>query len=189
MNLLDYWSGKREHVLDFWREGYWIAALRKYVQSEVWEITIHALDALEIKGRSSEEHDWVRYEFYNYFPDLPAGLDIICALHPNPGVLIDGGWMSSDEEFEESRYLWFLTRVIWQKARDRARIVLQLDDVLGNMYAGAGTDIFLKKLHSYWKWYGYNLAPLNWLTPTSRFPSASYTFSSFHLFEKQSLEN
>lgn len=188
MNLLDYWAGRREHVLDFWREGYGIAALRKYVQSEIWEITIHALDALEIKGRSSEELDWVRYEFYHHFPHLPNGIDIVCALHPNPGVIYDQRWYD-EETFQYNRYLPFLSEVIGEKAKEWAKVVLQFDDCLDEECRNTGGQVFVEKLNRYWSYYDYQLRPLKPLGSKASFPSNIYKFSSFYLFEKQSLEN
>lgn len=188
MNFLDYWSWTKHHVLDFWREDYGISALKRCVQAEVDNLTIHALDALEIKGRSQEERHGIGFEFYNHYPDLPTGLDIICALHPNPGVIFDRHWYPyTDEDFETSRYLGFLSNVISEKAKNWAIVALQFDDELEKgMYWEGGSE-FITKLQKYWVYRRYHLEPVEPLIPKPRFPSMNYKFSSFHLFEKRNI--
>ncbi len=188
MNLLDYWSWTKHHVLDFWREDYGISALKRCVQAEVDNLTIHALDALEIKGRSQEEHNGIRFEFYNYFPDLPNGLDIICALHPNPGVIFNSTWLYSDDEDDEtSLYIGFLSNDFLEKAKNWAIVALQFDYQLDKMMYWGGGSEFIAKLQKYWVYRRYHLEHVEPLIPKPRFPSMNYKFSSFHLFEKRDI--
>lgn len=156
MNLLDYWSGTKEHVLNYWNKRSGIAALQENVSAEVDNLTIHALDPLNFSERESDERDGIRYEFYNNYPDLPTGLDIICALHPNPGVLFDKSFWWSEEDFHTGRYFGFLSQVIAEHAKNWALVALQFDDELSNQIYGTWGDVFISKLQEYGKYPGYD---------------------------------
>lgn len=185
MNLLDYWCGERKHVLDYWREDYGIAALKKYVSTEVNNLTVHALDPVHFtERRSSERHNGIDFEFYTHFPDLPTGIDIVCALHPNPGVLSDRGWWSDEEDFHMGRYLGFLSEVIGNHTKIWAFVALQFDDEIKQASYWTWENTFIERLRSYGKYWDYRLEPVEPLSPGPRFPSWIYTFSSFHLFKK-----
>lgn len=187
MNLLDYWSGGREHVLDYWRENYWVAALKKYVSTEVSDITVHALDPVHFTGRASEKYNGIDFEFYHHFPHLPTGIDIVCALHPNPGALSDRGWWWDEEDFHMGRYLGFLSEVIGNHTKSWAFVALQFDDEMRKTSYWTWENTFIERLWSYGKYWDYRLEPVEPLSPGPRFPSWIYTFSSFHLFKKESI--
>lgn len=190
MIILDYWSGNPRHVKQFWSPNYGLQALREHVAAEVDNVIIHAFDPLEITEQGTEEKKWTVFHYHNTYGTLPTGIDIICALHPNPGVIFEQRWYGHDEEtFQYNRYLPLLSEVIGEHAEEWAKVVLQFDDCLDEECRDTGGQVFIDRLNRYWAHYNYRLSPIKPLSVRPSLPSSIYKFSSFHLFEKQSLEN
>ena len=183
MKVLDFWSWWEQNVQRLWTSQCWIAALKENVVEEINILIIHAFDPLEIKTPSNSRDTTPTFHFHNSFSTLPDSFDVICALHPNPSVLLDPHWYCHDDwSFQHRRYMSLLMHAIEDKLTSGGRIILQFDNELENIWPWNGSEVFIQKIkHGGF----YRIEEITHNTESPQFPPGFYQFSSFHVLEKK----
>lgn len=97
---------------------------------EIGKLTVHAFDPLEIEKRSGSQNRETEIQLHNSFKTLPDNCDVVCVLHPNPGVLYSHRSSHDDWNFQHGRYMSLLVHAIEEKLTLRGRVILQFDDEL-----------------------------------------------------------
>ncbi len=101
------------------------------MKKKTGDLIVHAFDPLAISASSKHTESHAQFHFHTDFQSIPGGLDLICALHPNPMVLYP--YRLNDDDIHYSRYLSLLIHLIKENLAVEGKIALQFDIELENI--------------------------------------------------------
>ncbi len=143
--------------------------------SEVLEI--HCLDSMEIDTPELVKQDHAEFHFHQDFNEIPGGIDIICALHPNPWCLMPFSKHGVDfeDDFQHKRYTIILAHLAQTMLKEDGQVFVQFDDEMAHEKADRFSEMLIRNSRD-------TLTETK--TSIKGFPSDIYIFHSVRAFTK-----